>query len=284
MRNVLLAAACAACLLPGCGNDGDDGNTIINTIGAVPPASGTLLYVVQSGATAILVNVSPTNPSVILRSTAISGLSGTVHGIDYRPATGQLYATNTSDRLYLIDAATGVALEVGTVVFSTGLSGTNFGFDFNPTVDRIRVVSNFDQNLRINPDTGAIASVDGTLAYAAADPNFGNDAGVAGAAYTNNFAGATTTTLYAIDVNLGVLATINPPNTGVLNTVGALGVFPSLPFDVGFDISSTGVAYAAIALPSGPTQLYTINLTTGAATLVGTLGAGGAIRGLAIVP
>lgn len=284
MRNLLLAAACAACLLPGCGDDGDDGNTIVNTIGGTPPASGTLLYVAQSGATAILVNVSPTNPSVILKSVPITGLSGTVFGIDYRPATGQLFATNSSDRLYVIDPATGVALEVGTTTLLPGLSGGLFGFDFNPTVDRIRVVSNSDQNLRLDPNLGSVASTDTTLAYAGGDPNFGSDPNVVAAAYTNNFAGATSTTLFGIDSVLDVLVTINPPNNGALNTVGALGVNISFGLDVGFDISSTGVAYAALSVGTTPTALYTINLTTGAATLVGTLGTGAAIRGLTVVP
>jgi hypothetical protein len=54
--------------------------------------------------------------------------------------------------------------------------------------------------------------------------------------------------------------------------VGAIGV--SFDADSGFDISSqTGVAFASLNA-GGFTRLYTINLATGAATLVGTVGAG----------
>jgi hypothetical protein len=56
--------------------------------------------------------------------------------------------------------------------------------------------------------------------------------------------------------------------------VGALGVNTS---DlVGFDISgSTGLAFASLTPPTGAgSSLYTINLATGAATLVGTIDGG----------
>jgi hypothetical protein len=72
-------------------------------------------------------------------------------------------------------------------------------------VDRIRVVSDVDQNLRLNPDTGAVI-VDTPLAYKSGDPNFGKNANVVHAAYTNSFKGATTTTLYVLDTGLDVLA------------------------------------------------------------------------------
>ena len=66
----------------------------------------------------------------------------------------------------------------------------------------------------------------------------------------------------------------NPPNNGTLNTVGALGFNTS---DlVGFDISgASGVAFASLTTPAGNfSQLFTINLATGAATLVGNIGGG----------
>jgi len=75
--------------------------------------------------------------------------------------------------------------------------------------------------------------------------------------------------------------TQNPPNNGTLNTVGALGVDTS--DVVGFDITNPGgTAYAALRV-GGNSQLYTINLTTGAATLVGNVGGTSAITGLTAV-
>ena len=190
---------------------------------------------------------------------AITGLQDgeAVVGLDFRPVNGQLYALGNSSRVYTINAASGAAMAVGTA-FTTPLSGTDFGFDFNPVVDRIRVVSNTGQNLRLVPETGAIAGVDGAL-------NPGAPA-VTAAAYTNNFAGTTTTVLYDIDTDSDKLFRQDPPNSGTLVEVGALGLDAEA--NNGFDISGTkGIAYALLT-SGGMTNLYSINLTSGKATKV----------------
>ena len=102
----------------------------------------------------------------------------------------------------------------------------SFGFDFNPTVDRIRLVTNNDQNLRLNPETGMVAATDGTINPAVAT--------ITAVAYTNSFAGASTTTLYDIDVASDKLFIQNPPNNGTLTAVGSLGV--QALGEAGFDI------------------------------------------------
>jgi hypothetical protein len=193
--------------------------------------------------------------------------SETLVGIDFRPATGDLFAFGPSGRLYVLNLTSGAATTpAGT---ATGLAGTRFGFDFNPTVDRIRVVNDADQNVRLHPDTGAIAGTDTTLAFAATDVNTGANPNVVAVAYTNNFAGAGATVLYDIDSNLNALLVQSNPNGGILNTVGPLGVDTT--DNVGFDISArTGVAFASLTVGT-TTGLYTINLGSGAATLVGTI-------------
>jgi len=188
---------------------------------------------------------------------AITGLQTgeTILGVDMRPANGQLYALGSSNRIYTINTSNGAATAVGTG-FTPALEGTQFGFDFNPTVDRIRVVSNTGQNLRLHPTLGTVVATDGTLKP-------GTPA-IDAAAYTNNFAGATTTTLYDIDYETNSLYIQSPPNDGGLMLVGALGV--NVGSGNGFDIGgTTGKAYAI--LKTGTiASLYSINLTTGQAT------------------
>jgi hypothetical protein len=169
------------------------------------------------------------------------------------------------------------------VLLSNGLIGNSYGIDFNPLVDRMRLVNDLDQNARVNADTG-VSIIDSSLAYAAGDRNFGQNPSVAGVAYSNNFAGATSTTLYGIDSAQDVLVIQNPPNAGTLNTVGPLGVNIS-PL-IGFDIANrTGAAYASLRLTNGGlTRLYAINLVGGKATLIGTIAGPEPINGLAIVP
>jgi hypothetical protein len=221
-----------------------------------------------------LIRFHSASPGTIQSAATISGLQPgeQLVGIDVRPADGQLYGVGSTSRLYLLNAITGAATQIGPV-FPTALSGTRFGVDFNPAVDRLRIVSDAEQNFRVNPNNAAIAGVDGAL----------NPAGiVAGVAYTNNVDGAATTTLYDIDAATDQLVVQNPPNNGALTAVGALGVNTS--FDIAFDISpldNTGFAALTVGGVSG---LYTINLRTGAATPIGTIGTGTAINGLAAMP
>lgn len=203
-----------------------------------------------------LVTFDSATPATILSTTSISGAIGSaILGIDFRPATGQLYALGGNSQMYTINTATGAATAVGGPI--AGLSGSNFGFDFNPTVDRIRLVSDTGQNLRLNPLTGGIAATDTAYTYAG-----GATPSITAVGYTNSFAGATTTTLFGIDYALDTLALIGSPNGGVITTVGGLGF--DVDADASFDITADGRAF----LSSG-TSFYSVNLATGAATLVG---------------
>lgn len=180
-----------------------------------------------------------------------------ITGIDMRPVNGQLYALGSTSRLYSINTANGMATVIG-MPFSTPLAGTAFGFDFNPTVDRIRIVSNTGQNLRVHPVTGALVANDIAL-----NPGMPM---VDGAAYTNNFAGTTSTVLYDIDVQTDKLYIQNPPNNGTLVEVGSLQV--DVDIQNGFDIGGTSGKAFALLTSNGSTKLYSINLATGHATAI----------------
>jgi hypothetical protein len=90
-------------------------------------------------------------------------------------------------------------------------------------------------------------------------------------AYTNSIPATPVTKTFDIDSNLDVLVLQEPPNDGVLATVGPLGIDfgPMGGFDILTDGSGGDHAFAA----SGST-LYTIDLGTGAATTLGTIGDG----------
>jgi hypothetical protein len=196
---------------------------------------------------------------------AITGLPGgeNIIGLDVRPLNGQLYGLGKTSRLYVINPRTGAARQVGATPFIPALAGASFGFDFNPTVDRIRVTSDAEQNLRLNPDDGTVAAVDTNLAYAAGDPGAGTNPNVGGSGYTNNFAGATSTTLYDIDNARHALVTQNPPNDGTLTTVGALGTTNDA---VAFDIGDGNIAYAVLNGEQNKQTLDRVDLSNGHAT------------------
>ncbi|MEZ0487248.1 DUF4394 domain-containing protein [Fibrella aquatica] len=257
------------------------GNLPGTIIGLAIPTEPTA-YAVDAANNLLIFN--PMSPTVTTKT--LTGLQSgeTIVGIDFRPLNGQLFMLGSTSRLYLLGVnATNAwtATQVG-MTGSFTLSGTDFGFDFNPTVDRIRVVSNTGQNLRLNPTVmpteSALAATDGSLTFAPAmgTPN------VSAGAYTNNFVGAPSTVLYDIDVRSGgaVLFQQNPPNAGGLVNVGPLGV------DVesmnGFDIGgASNMAYALLRV-GGVTRIYSVNLTTGAATAGASLPGNATVRGFAL--
>ena len=266
------------------------GPTLLRGLAIVPEVTpnATLLAIDQEG---ILYRFNSATPAAV-SPTTVTGLgAGDVpEGLDFRPATGELYllTRNTSgpDRLYKVNPATGAATQVGSDGAFTLNDGGLFGFDFNPVVDRIRVTNSAspNQNLRLNPNDGTLAGTDVPLVYASGDPNAAATPEVEASAYTNNFAGATATTLYGIDSGINILVIQNPPNAGTLNTVGSLAVstFNSVQFDIQPLAGGGNRAFAAIAPDN--LELFTINLATGAATSLGSIIGTGNLRGLTVVP
>ena len=200
------------------------------------------------------------------------GVGERILAIDFRPATGQLYGVSNQSRLYVINQNTGATSPIGTQPFTPAINGLLVGFDFNPTVDRIRLVTDQTQNLRLHPETGMVVATDKNL-------NPGSPTVVA-VAYTNSMAGATSTTLYDIDVSTDKLYRQIPPNEGVLVEVGRLNV--QAVGQGGFDIApDNSLALAVLFGRGGGTEnqkedsngnkyrFYAIDLQTGKATNLG---------------
>lgn len=246
-----------------------------------PTAMAEQIYAVTT--TNQLISFDSAAPVDIMTGVAISGLQSNeeIVGIDFRPATGELFAVGSFSNLYTLNPGTGAASPVGGG-FSPGLNGAWFSLDFNPTIDRMRNVSDADRNLVLNPDTGG-STLATDLFFGPGDVNEGVNPTVAHSAYTNNFAGAMTTQLYGIDTALDVLVT-QANNTGVLGTVGGLGL--DIASFGGFDISgSSGRAFAALLPESGASSmLYQINLGTGAATQIDMIAGGLVVTAMSIVP
>jgi hypothetical protein len=200
------------------------------------------------------------------KNVQVTGVEGTLLGIDRRPLNNLIYGLTNTNNIYTINPFTGAATFVSTL--STAFTGGfTSGVDFNPVPDRLRVVGANGQNLRINVDTGAVI-VDGEI-----NPG---DPDITAVAYTNaDNDPATGTTLYDIDAALAQLFIQNPPNNGTLAPVGSLGVGAIAQLG-GFDIVTTnGVNTGLAALTvNNRTKLFTIDLSSGAATEVGTIGNG----------
>jgi hypothetical protein len=202
-----------------------------------------------------------------VRTVHPTGLGGRLVGVDTRPVDGHLYGLTTTNDVYRIDPATGTATLVSTLTVPFD-GDVRSGLAFNPQTDRLRVLSADGQNLRVNVALGATAA-DAPLAYASTDRNGGKRPRIAAAAYTNAVAGAPTTRLVEIDAEQDVLVVQDPPNDGVLTTVGPLGVdfAPLSGLAIVTDAAGIDHAYAV----TGGT-LYTVDLATGHADPIGSIG------------
>lgn len=259
-------------------------------IGFASAAQAVTIWGVTSDDT--LFSFDSATPGTITTGLAVSGFVSPnehIRGIDFRPATGQLYAIGSFGQLYTLNTANAVLTPVGTGIGAANMDGTSFGFDFNPTIDRIRVTSNTDTNLVVNPNDGSLQLTATDLFYPAGDPNVGVNPNVVGSAYTNSVLGVVpaTSQLYAIDAGIDILAT-QANNTGVLGTVGPL-LTVNTSDQVGFDIFSpaegNNTAYASLTPAGGSvSNLYTINLATGSAILVGQIDGGTLVSDIAVVP
>ncbi len=205
-------------------------------------------------------------PGVITTSQRITGLSGFPTDLAIRPADGQLY-TEVGTNVYRIDPATAQAtLLLSNAAFSSQIVTAAF----NPVMGLLRVISTRGENqplsFRVNVDTGAVIQ-DG---ISPGQPR--------GLAYTNNYAGANTTTLYTFFGD--GLSIDNPENQSQFTTVGRIGVPGASDVLSSLSISGlTGTAYASLTYGGGTpgpysSQFYMVDLNTGAGTLVGPIGNG----------
>lgn len=203
--------------------------------------------------------------------------AGPILGIDVRPADGMIYGVAGDGSIVTIDAKSGQATPKSKLseMLKPGVTPT---IDFNPAADRLRVMGSDGTSLRVNVDDGK-ATVDGSHKYKEGDANAGKTPKVVAGAYSNSVKGTKATTLYNVDATTGVLVTQAPPNDGVLNTIGSLGMAISGP--VAFNIVNTGEDKNDGWLVAGG-SLYSVDIKTGKTTMVGKIeGLSGALTDIA---
>lgn len=208
--------------------------------------------------------------------------SENILSIDFRPATGQLYALSNFLTLYTINVNKNRTGNAATAINpineapETPFPYIGFGFDFDPTNDRIRVSTGGFPSVRRNPEN---------FTQDENDPNsFGALDRVLGLAYSNNYSGATNTTLFAIDPFEDRLLRYNDRDALQTEVVGGLG--SDIDEIGGFDIAarmSYQQEYALASVRRGEKwELDVVDLKSGKLTKFSDLPAGNKIIGLAI--
>jgi DNA-binding beta-propeller fold protein YncE len=212
-----------------------------------------------------IVTIDPATRKVT-GTAAVKG-AGPLLGIDVRPADGALYGIVADGTIVTIDPKTGQATAKSKIDEMLKANG-DVTFDFNPAADRLRLMSADGTSLRINVDDGKV-TVDGSHKFKEGDANAGKKPKVVAGAYSNSLnPKPAATALYNIDATTWTLVSQAPPNDGVLNTIGSLGISAATP--VAFNIvASAGDKNDAWLATGG--NLYSVDLKTGKAILAGKL-------------
>ena len=233
-----------------------------------------------------LVSFPPSDPADTTTPLVITGLAPgeQLLGIDFRPATSELYGLGSTSRLYVIDRETGLAEAVGEPGEFV-LSGDRFGFDFMGRVDQVRVVSDADQNIRIDPDGGTLLGTDEDLFYPESDLGFGANPAIAAIAYFDiPYSGVPA--FFGIDGS-GRDALIvhdeNPIGGGDLHTLGSLGASVT---DAAMDAHQFGPTTFAAVAEGNDSVLYPADVDAGALVtdLKRTIAVDDPVSGLALGP
>ncbi len=236
-----------------------------------------MIYAVDT--TGNLINFWSDSPGTLLNAYGISGLQANeeIRGLDYYD--GVMYGLGSFNHLYAINQF-GIASQVGGII-SPPVSGLTFGVDNGPAGFQITSGLSGGQSLLIDRTTAA-ATVEPSMQYAAGDPNFGLGPRVDALAYD-----ASSGNWYAGDTLQNTLALLDP-TTGVLHTIGQLGI-DAARYN-GLDISAVSdIMYMGTPAASSDPQanLYSVDKATGQVTLIGQIGAPGdntLVQGLTVVP
>lgn len=219
-------------------------------------------------------------------------LSESVSAIAYRPVTGDLLGFK-SGSVFTINPETGEMTDLGATFADDAVieDDAMVAFDFNNAIDAVRAVSSNGDNLVYFPEgfgdnddraNSVLRFTD--AAYADGDTNAGTTPQIFANAYTNAISGSTaeSTFQYAIDAETDALVSL-ANNAGTLETVArimidgdAVDLAPMGGFDITSPEEGTDEAYAILQVEGADSAgLYTINLTSGEATLLSDLGMGG---------
>ncbi len=248
----------------------------VGALFAANAASAATIAALQDGKTIAWID---TDTKKVTGSVDLAGGARLV-GIDVRPSDGKLYGLTADGSIVVVDHKTG-KWEKKSQLTEKLTDGASYSVDFNPVADRMRIIGSDGTSLRVNVEDGK-AAVDGKLKYADADAAKGKQPMVTAAAYTNSYAGTKETTLYDIDTAAGTLLRQAPPNDGIVNTIGSLGVKISTP--IAFDILADGKGGNTGWLVAGG-ALHTVDLATGAAKAAGSIGGlKGKTMDIAILP
>ena len=238
--------------------------------------------------------IDSADPTAATSAAAVlpAGLNGTesLIGIDYRPATGEVYTISDAGNVYTLDQTSFAASLVGS--FAPAFSESIVAFDFNPALgggEFARIIGSTTQDNSVISGESGDYLFDTTVTppselrtdvfYAQGDANEGATATITGIAYDTNIAVTGSTLQFGIDSALGTLVNV-ANNAGTLTTVADLDLGALASNEVGFDIDGL----STFGFLSVDSALFTVDLADGSTTSLGTVGGLAGLRDITAVP
>lgn len=241
-------------------------------IALAAPASAEVAFVVDVNNNLFRLDIDRSGGTNCVLVGPLTGLAGSasekIQGMDFRPATGGLYALSTDEHLYLIDPATAQVTRLFT--FVNTMPDNVRAFDFDPSNDRLRLIfrlENFDRQVLVDMNNFDVISQQAISGLPEHDS-------IVGIAYVPT-KGATGSTLYGVGYYSDDLYRIGNANdpTGASQAQGA--VTPIIDLGVSVDINSIGLDATMsgdiymVASVAGAQRLFLIDPTEGAISVLG---------------
>lgn len=219
-----------------------------------------------------LVSFDSSAPGAFLTNTPITGLfasdgvtpdpSAFVANLSYNAVSGQLLAIDSNANIYRLNITGGTVLLNNT--FSPIGFGAGVSYDF---ITDAHLYAD-DAAGRFNITSAGTVTALADAAYAAGDPNAPSSPELFGVAVDTGLGGSA----FFIDSNLNILANAFDVAAVELNTVGNLGLDVTSFGDLAIDFD--GNLFASLSGNGLDSGFYSIDPTTGAASLVGAFSKG----------
>ena len=97
-----------------------------------------------------LLTFNPANPLPVAK--VVTGLQPgeAINGLNFRPATGALYALGSTNQLYTLNTVTGQATRIGKKPFADPITGTATNITFDAASDHVLVITSTGNQLKLN--------------------------------------------------------------------------------------------------------------------------------------
>ena len=261
-----LTTLASAIILAGCGSSSSSNNRQAQLDCTAPAeltaATTSDMFAVTSRSNC-LVRFDISDPSMVTPIGTLDA-SGDVVGLDFRPASGELFALSSTGELLIVDPMTAQTTQVTASIGD--ITGTRLDIDFNPAANALRLISDDKQNFRM----GAPILEANSNQPAIVDGVFGYIQGVAETAYSNSRPGLTGTAHFTISDDSRTLYR-QASNPGTLERIGNLFTTNVDAAVLGYNIYTTESGdneHYALINEAGTPGIYTINPSTGLATLL----------------